>query len=261
MYTNPARSLRRFVVPAIIVGAALIVWLIASILISIFTFHVSKTDPGLKNVGAASAYIDVYFNKPIVTSSVKASYSEKFVSGFKASSDKVRFTFATSGMTIGKSYTINLVYVASAGGKEIKNKKLTFTAKNIAVSTMSQEQQKTLLGQQDKYPYAVQYIHYAGFDALRVYITSDQLETLKAQLYGYSNQVNQEFRTMTLVPKTLTDKVHDVQKDDFVDNLKFDVVLGGQTYHAHLDSNVVDGSLQLLLVNEQGAAVYDSNNV
>jgi hypothetical protein len=192
---------------------------------------------------------------------VKASYSESFVSGFKADSNKIRFSFTTRGMDVGKNYTINLVYVASTNGKEIKNKKLTFTAKNISVNKLGDEQKKTLLNQQDNYPYEVQYIHYVNFDALSNYITADQLLTLKTQLYGYSNQVNQEFRTMTIVPKSLVDKIHDSQKNDFVDNIKFDVILGGKTYHAHVDSNVVDGSLQLLLVNEQGAAVYNSNDV
>lgn len=261
MYPDDTRQvwIKRLRRSAVILVALFLGWLAVSFLINVLTFHVSGTDPNLKKVPARAAYITVQFNKEIDPDGLRVSYSGTFVVLKSVSGNKIRFDLSTKGLEVGHKYTITLLEVHATDGKVITNKKLSFTARDIPVNDLDVSQQKALINKQDKYPYRAEYINYVNFDTLQTYITTDQMQTLKAQLYGYSNKVNKEYWTMTIVDGTLVDGYHDVQKNDFTDDITFSIKLGDETLNAAVAANVVDNTVVLTLTNTSGAVVYNSS--
>lgn len=224
-------------------------------------FRVSKTDPKTGNMPAAAAFIRIYFNKPITTDGLSLSYSSPFITKYTVGDKVINLQVANGGLTVGKHYSINLNYVASKSGKVIRNKTLGFTAKNIRVSSLSKEQQTALINRQDQYPYASQYINYVGFDTLLDNgLSTQQLTTLKEDIFGYSNQVNQKFWTMTLVPGSLSVKIHDAASDSYTDTYSFKVKLGNDTLTAQAAADPIEDTLGLQLFDDSGTVVYDSIN-
>lgn len=256
--SNRIARVRRWVVLVIVL--LLVGWL------SLFIYHqivfrVSKTDPNMNRVAASSAFIKIYFNKPIASRGLSLSYSSKFVEKYTIGDKEIDLTLPTSGLVVGKRYTITINYVASTGGKVIRNKELRFTAKDIPVSKLSKAQQSALISRQDQYPYASQNINYVGFDNLvKAGLSANQLATVQQDLFGYSIQVNQKFWTMTLVQNSLSVKIHDSSTGNLNDTYAFRVKLGPDTFSVVALSDPINNQLQLQLFDPNNSLVYDSNS-
>jgi hypothetical protein len=224
-------------------------------------FRVSKTEPNMNHVATATAFIKIYFNRPISSKGLDLSYSSTFISKYAVHDNEIDLTTIDGSLTKGKKYTITINYVASTGGKVIKGKKLTFSPINLPLNNLSKDERAAIVGRQEQYPYNAQYINYVGFDPLLdAGLSTDQMTTLKQDLYGYSNQVNQKFWTITLVPHSLSVQIHNAESENLDDNYTFDVTLGNTTYHAHALADPIDDQLQLQLLDGNNNVVYDSVN-
>lgn len=255
---SPWFRIRKYVLLA---SVLLIGFFVANSVWNILTFRVTGTDPGMSNVAAASAYIDIDFNKSIVAKSLSLKYSTPFVTKTVVTSNRVRLDIQGTGLEVGKRYTITMVRVDSTGGKQILNKQLSFTAKNIPVSQLSKDQQQALLNRQDHYPYEVQYINFAGFDTLlNSGVSSEQLQAIQSYLYAYSQQVHKQFWTITLDKSAYKFQVHNADSGDFNDHATFPVSMGGTTYTAHVTLDPINDVAYLQLQNSAGVTVYDSTS-
>lgn len=255
---NRLRALRRLLV------AVLLVLLLAWGGIFIYRqvmFRVSKTDPNMNRVAAISPTIKIYFNKPINPSGLRLHYSSQFVTKSTVKEKEIDLAIQVRGLTVGKSYTIYLDYVQSKSGKEIRGKELHFTAKNIPLTELNQKEQQTIVNRQDKYPYQYQYINYVGFDNLiQQGLSTNQSDILKQDLFGYSNQVQQKYWTMTLLPKTLVVQIHNPDSASLDDIYSFQIKLGDQTLSARVTSDPIADQVQLQLLDASGVVVYNSAN-
>jgi hypothetical protein len=262
MYQNQSRALafahkwRRYLITA---GILLILWLVFLVARDLLFFRVSKTDPNLNNVAAASAYIDIYFSKDIVASSVSLKYSQPFVHKTEIGDNKIRLDLQTEGLEPDQSYTITIVRVDSADGKQLRDKKLTFKAKDIAVNKLSASQLKALLDKQDHYPYEVQYVTFDGFDQLLDRgVSAEQLQTLKDDIFNYSKQVKQEYWTVKMDPSSVVFQLHNAESADLTDRLSSKVILNGETYTLNAALDPIDNIASAQLLNAGGVVVYDS---
>jgi hypothetical protein len=262
MYPNQSRALvfaykwRKYLIS---LGVLLVLWLVFLMARDILFFRISKTDPNMNNVAAASAYIDIYFSKDIVPSSVSLKYSDPFVQKVVTGDNVVRIDLKTEGLVPDRGYTITIVRVDSTGGQQILNKKLTFKAKDIPVSKLSSEQQKALLNKQDHYPYEVQYVTFDGFDQLLDRgVSAEQLQTIKDSIFNYSLQVKQEFWTVKMDQPSVAYRVHNAESADLTDRLSFKVALGDGTFTVNATLDPIDDTAIVQVSNAGGAVVYDS---
>jgi hypothetical protein len=261
-YSNPtnsrAASLRRWLVFALIL--ILLAWGGVFIYRQV-VFRVSKTNPNMNHVASATAFIKIHFNKSIKSEGLSLSYSSPIVEKYTLGDKEIDLTLKDGALTVGKHYTITINSVTSTGGKEIKNKKLSFTVQNLPANKISEAQKKALISRQDNYPYKAQYINYLGFGVLLDNgLSTNQLTALKEDLYGYSNQVNQKFWTINLVPSSLSVQIHNAESESLEDNYSFDVTMANVTYHAHAVVDPIDDQLQLQLFDANNNLVYDSIN-
>jgi hypothetical protein len=211
------------------------------------------------NVAAASAYIDINFSKDIVASSLSIKYSEPFVRKTEIGENNVRLDLQHGGFKVGREYTITIVRVDSTSGKQILNKQLRFTAKDVPVSKLGKSQQQALVNKQDQYPYAPEYISYPGFDALLTRgVSSEQLQSMKESMFNYSNAVKKQFNTITLETSSVTYQRHDPEAADLKDHLTFRVKLGSDIYLTSVALDPIDNTAVLQLTNSEGVVVYDS---
>jgi hypothetical protein len=256
--TSGARSLRKLMIGAgVLVLAAIIAWSLYNAL----TFHVSRTDPDTGDIGASSAFIDIYFSKPVTTNGLKISYSEPFVVSRHVSGKKIRLDLLSAGLVVGKKYTITLGTVNSTGGKMIQNKVLRFTAKNIPVDKMSKEQQQALINRQDTYPYSVQYVNYQNFDNLLSRgLSANQLQAVKQYIFDFSDRVRKQFWTVTLAQPSLVVQRHDAEAASLDDIFNFQVQLGKSVYQATVTSDPINDVVFLQLHDSNGAIIYDSTS-
>lgn len=130
------------------VGAALFILLVVYAVYLTLTFRIVGTSPKLSNVATASPYITVSFNKNLSSNGLSVSGTEGLVTSTSVKGKNLQINL--NNMTTGNEYVVHINSVSSTSGKTIKNKDLSFKAKNIDVGNLPKEQQQTLINQQDQ---------------------------------------------------------------------------------------------------------------
>ena len=252
-------SRKRFIQISVLV--TIIVLALASFsLYKNITFHITKTDPATSEVSIYSPYIKVYFNNKLDAKSVKIEdYGALF--GKRVVNDKTLTLYFNRALLEGKTYAFIIKSVQNTDGEAIQNTKIEFTAQKIAVSELTKEQQSTIIGQQDKYPYAPAYVSYPGFTELTSQgVTSGQLQSIKQATFDYSGTIKREFRKVTLDPATVNIVFHDpTARNPNGSSATFSLTMGNEKYTARAEYVNLDNDVYTRIYNAAGVQVYDSN--
>ena len=140
----------------------LAVMLVVFLVLCLLIFHVAQsmkfimesTSPSLNNVGADSPFIRINFSKQLSKKGLLVKPKEgNFIYSTSVAAQTLTVNF--NQLQPNRSYTINIASIGSTGGKELHNINLTFTAKNLPFNKLTTDQQKAIVGAQDKYPDAL----------------------------------------------------------------------------------------------------------
>lgn len=112
-------------------------------------FRISGTTPGLNNVSVISPFIDVHFSKQITVDGLSLNSENLNITGFESPDNKtLRIYFEE--IILDEEYSISIDVIKSNTGKELKNKVITFTPKDIPFESLSGAQKEAILKNQDK---------------------------------------------------------------------------------------------------------------
>lgn len=236
-------------------GLLLVGWLVYQQLV----FRVVKTDPSTKSVSTISPFIKVYFSDEIDPSSVKVNDYGGLLDKETVSGKVLELSFARQ-LELDKEYSIIIAEVKNESGDILQNIKLDFVAKDIPLEELSDDQQQTILEEQDNIPYSVYSIDYVNFGALTDQgVSSGQLQDIKVALYSYSKKINKEFKTMTVDPASLRIVYPDPQaRNPLASSATFSVNLGGQVFTVRTEYTGLEDSTFTRIYAPNGGQVFDN---
>ena len=137
---------RRWLPIVAVVVLALIGW---QTYYSLFTFHITGTDPKLSSMSVQSPYLKVNFSQSLSSSGLSIQASDKSVMLDSKISGK-QLTVDLANLNLNASYTVTITHIQSTKGKAINNLILKFTAKDVSFNQLPKDQQNTILQRQDQ---------------------------------------------------------------------------------------------------------------
>jgi len=139
-------------IPTIIgIIAIVIVSIAAVVYYSFFTFHITKTDPGLERISRYSPIIRINFNKELSRGSSDIVILNKDnISKVEVEGKQLRLFLKNINPDVDSSYTVTINKLLSKDKQYIiKDKRISFSTKDIEFSEMSEADQKLIIDQQD----------------------------------------------------------------------------------------------------------------
>jgi hypothetical protein len=112
-------------------------------------FHITKTDPDLKQFSNIVPFLDVYFNMTLDSSGLNIVSSPKIINSYKIKGNVLDLSL--SRLAQNHKYTITINSIRSTNNKFISNKTLTFTTKYISPKDLTTDQRSAILKNQDHY--------------------------------------------------------------------------------------------------------------
>lgn len=260
MQQQPNNAIQRRIIGLLVglmalVCAGLIGWSIYNGL----TFRITSVDPTMEQVSTQSPFIRIHFNKNLNPASLRVTDNGGILQSSQAQNKTVTLLFARA-LTAGKKYSVTLDTVRATDGKVISNQVYTFTAQDIPVNELSDDQQNYIVAHQDNIPYLQYTISYTGFSALTDQgITSGQVDDMKTALFNYSKQINKEFWTMSLDTSSVKVVFHDpTTREANASSVTFKVSLGGQYYTVRSEYADLDDNTYTRIYDPSGAQVFDN---
>lgn len=235
-------------------GTLFVLVLSAVLYYQIFVFHMTGTSPSLSAMPTVAPYVRVSFNQALADGKVSVDDPANVVSSTVVKGKDIFLNFGED-LTAQQKYSITLSNIQNKNGKVITSKKLVFTAQNIEYDRLSSELKKVLVNVQDHYPYAVDYVNFVGFSKLTDNgMSAAQLDSVKQAIFNYSEKLDKEYWTVSLVPESVQTRLHDSDTEETTDS---------QTFTVKLDKNT---SIQVvasydLLSDTVGVQIYDSTGV
>lgn len=111
-------------------------------------FRITGTNPNTSNVATSAPFLKINFNKPLNDTGLSVSGSGGIVRSYSASGKTV--TVLLNGpLVLSRRYDVHLNSVISTGGKLITDKTISFVPKAVDYNKLPQDQQQTLLNEQD----------------------------------------------------------------------------------------------------------------
>jgi len=221
-------------------------------------FHIVKTDPKLSGVSASSVVIKVYFNDELNGQSLVLDDPQKILSGSSVIS-KVLILKLSDSLTINKSYEVIIKNIENKDGDVITNKPLRFTAKDIPITKLSEDQQKAAINNQDKYPYDVHNITYTNFsDLTDSGISAGQLNNIKLALSDYSKVSGKKYLKMTVIDGSTVVTPHDSNSASMDNKARFTIRMGSDIYQVTVAYQGIYDAVHTVIKNNTGRTVYDS---
>ena len=244
-----------------IIGGVIFISITGYWLYTLTQFRIVSTDPDLNKFNTVAPYMSVNFNKKL--SDVNFNISDDTVVSLIVDTeiqDKSLIVFLNEdALEIGASYTLTIDSIRSEDGDTIENKDLFITPTNSDFNRLTEAQKQYSLRIQDAPIYKPEYLSYPGFSALTERgMTSGQLRSLKQLFYNYSLGIEEEFYVMQLLPDTL--EYAPFNSGDDIKKADFSIVLGGETYDAHIEYVTVYDAMNLVLRDQSGHTVFDTIN-
>lgn len=112
-------------------------------------FHVVRTNPSVNRVANVTPFFDIYFNKPIIKSSVSLTSSPHIISGYSVKGDVLDVSL--SALTINKLYSLTLKSVVATNHQRMRNVVFHFTAKYINPGSLPKSEQQAIFKGQENY--------------------------------------------------------------------------------------------------------------
>ena len=224
-------------------------------------FHIVRTSPSLSSVASVSTFITVDFNRSLSMQGLKVTSSPAFVTSYTVQGKVLTVRFKQT-LVGGKKYTVIINTISDNGGKQLLNKQLTFTPKNIAFKDLPPTQAKALVNQQADQPYDKDAINYGGFDGLINQGTSSaQIDSLEQAFYNYSVSLKQHFKQISIDTSTIQYKPIDRNNPSPITTIYFSVAIDGATYQATLNESGLSTVDLTLFTPSTTTLVYDSGSI
>lgn len=223
-------------------------------------FHLIKTDPKLSAVSQYTSEITLYYNRALDVKSVNVYDPGAILSGKTIEDKTVTVKFGQKLQT-GTTYAFIVRGIKSSDGTVLPDRKIEFTVKNIPLNKLSESQQKKIIANQDKYPYAVENIRYSGFDSLIDQgVTSGEMLDIQTDIFKYSKVVNQQFWDVALDPSSLVIAFHDPSaREANASSATFDVKLSGNLVKIRSEYDGISDVTYTRIFDTAGNTLYDSS--
>lgn len=227
-----------------------------------FSFHLVSTTPSLGSIGVVTPDITFNYNRSLNNKGLVVTSDQNIVSTFSITDKKLVVSLNSATISLGKTYTITVGPVSDSSGKSIGKKTYSFTTKNIAFTSLSKEQQSTVMKQQATVPYSRTSIGYTGADALvNVGLSSSQLLDMQQGFFLYSKSVNKEFLGVVIQTNSIVSGPYDSSLPNPVSSLMFGVVIDGANYNAKLVYSGLSSAELYIYEQATGKQLFDSGTL
>lgn len=220
-------------------------------------FHIVSTEPDIGSVATISPFIKIKFNKTLSASKLSVSSVPSIITSHKIDNKTLTVNLVTPLNTSTK-YQLT-IHVSDVSGKLI-DKVFKFSPKYTTYSQLNQDQKSAILNNQKNKPSQVT-TTYLGFDSLISHgVSSSQALVAQQDILQFAQSTSKETPgTISVAPNSITRPPYDPNNPPAYLSINFNVAIDSTTYKAQLQfPNLTQA--RLLLFNQAGAQVYDSNS-
>lgn len=215
-------------------------------------FHVVDTNPSVNSVATLSPFIKVNFNKTILSKGISVSSTGGATDSFGVNGKTITINL-NYPLSSNKVYSITINNVRDSSGAELSNLVFSFKPSNIVFNNLPQDEQKSIVNNQDHYNSQGFNISYVNTDDL---INNGMSTTQLVLLEEYFSEFDPSATTVTINPGSIGIYAAPAPAKAM---FKFSVTVDSMSYNAQASYTFLD-NLSLTLFNSQtGAQVFNSD--
>lgn len=263
MFQQPqqnAQSRRNFIIIAVLTILVIVV-VVASLFAGNTGFRVVGTDPKLSSVPNYIPYMNVKFSEKISSKDISISSSPDITESHSVKDETLKIVFKKDKLKVGNEYVITIKSIRSESGEVLTDEKLKFTAKDVDLSSLSEEMQTAAINTQDKPPYSPNSYAFEGVDVLvdDYGLTAYATEGLRQAVFNYGKSINEQVDQAILYKGSITTTIVDPAQD--IGAVNFTLDINDKTFSAQLNHWDLTKVRLYLRDTSTDAQVFDSGDI
>ena len=175
--------------------------------------------------------------------------------------ETLKIVFKKDKLKVGNEYVITIKSIRSESGEVLTDEKLKFTAKDVDLSSLSEEMQTAAINTQDKPPYSPNSYAFEGVDVLvdDYGLTAYATEGLRQAVFNYGKSINEQVDQAILYKGSITTTIVDPAQD--IGAVNFTLDINDKTFSAQLNHWDLTKVRLYLRDTSTDAQVFDSGDI